>query len=120
MSFAMTVFDWEEKGKEKHSESISEVKVLTKGLNIDTYGNSCFESIKFCFLLISSSLTGFFICSYSGPSSPTHVCARLEGYVITGIMETWWDDSYDWGGGKEGYRLFSKDGPGRRGRVVAV
>lgn len=95
MSFAMTVFGWEEKGKEKHPESISEVKVLTKGLAIVTYGNSCSESTKFCFLLIPSSLTGFFIYSYSGPSSPTHVCARLQAYVITGITEPWWDGSYD-------------------------
>ncbi|GAB0209831.1 hypothetical protein GRJ2_003448800 [Grus japonensis] len=43
------------------------------------------------------------------------MCARLQGYDLTGITETWWDGSYDWSVGMEGYRLFRKDRQGRQG-----
>ncbi|GAB0187326.1 hypothetical protein GRJ2_001197900 [Grus japonensis] len=33
-------------------------------------------------------------------------------------METWWDGSYDWSVGMEGYRLFRKDRQGRQGEDV--
>ncbi|GAB0203667.1 hypothetical protein GRJ2_002832300 [Grus japonensis] len=48
------------------------------------------------------------------------MCACLQGYDLTGIMETWWDVSYDWSIGMEGYRLFRKDRQGRRGEDVAL
>ncbi|XP_062466520.1 uncharacterized protein LOC134159318 [Pezoporus occidentalis] len=48
------------------------------------------------------------------------MCARLRGYDIIGITETWWDGSYDWSVGMEGYRLFRKDRPGRWGGGVAL
>ncbi|GAB0209788.1 hypothetical protein GRJ2_003444500 [Grus japonensis] len=38
---------------------------------------------------------------------------------LIGITETWWDSSYDWSVGMEGYRLFRKDRQGRRGGGVA-
>ena len=40
-------------------------------------------------------------------------CARLQRYIFIGIMETWWDGSYDWNVGREGYRLFRKERQGR-------
>ncbi|GAB0202510.1 hypothetical protein GRJ2_002716600 [Grus japonensis] len=47
------------------------------------------------------------------------MCARLQGYDLIGIMEMWWDGSYDWSVGMEGYRLFRKDRQDRRGRGVS-
>jgi len=40
-------------------------------------------------------------------------CAHLQGCDLIGIVDTWWDGSYDWSIGMEGYRLFSKDWQGR-------
>ncbi|GAB0200352.1 hypothetical protein GRJ2_002500600 [Grus japonensis] len=48
------------------------------------------------------------------------MCVRLQGYDLIGITETWWDGSYDWSIGMEGYRLFRKDRQGRRGGGVAL
>ena len=50
----------------------------------------------------------------------SETCARLQGYDLIGIMEMWWDGSYDWSVGMEGYRLFRKDRQGRRGGDVAL
>jgi len=36
-------------------------------------------------------------------------CSWLQGYDLFGIMEIWWDGSYDWSVGMEGYRLSRKD-----------
>ncbi|GAB0196246.1 hypothetical protein GRJ2_002089900 [Grus japonensis] len=47
-------------------------------------------------------------------------CAHLQGYDLIGIPETWWDGSYDWSVGMEGYRLFRKARQGRRGRGVTL
>ncbi|GAB0195784.1 hypothetical protein GRJ2_002043700 [Grus japonensis] len=47
-------------------------------------------------------------------------CARLQGYDLIGITETWWDRSYDWSVGMEGYRLFRKDRQGRQGGGVTL
>ncbi|XP_061232493.1 uncharacterized protein LOC133224745 [Neopsephotus bourkii] len=47
-------------------------------------------------------------------------CAGLQGYDIIDIAETWWDGSYDWSVGMEGYRLFRKDRPGRHEGGVAL
>ncbi|GAB0208750.1 hypothetical protein GRJ2_003340700 [Grus japonensis] len=40
-------------------------------------------------------------------------CVCLQGYDLIGITEMWWDSSYDWSVGMEGYRLFRKDRQGR-------
>ncbi|GAB0205799.1 hypothetical protein GRJ2_003045500 [Grus japonensis] len=48
------------------------------------------------------------------------MCVCLQGYDLIGITETWWDSSYDWSVGMEGYRLFRKDRQGRQGRAVAL
>ncbi|GAB0185820.1 hypothetical protein GRJ2_001047300 [Grus japonensis] len=47
-------------------------------------------------------------------------CVRLQGYDVIGITEMWWDSSYDWSVGTEGYRLFRKDRQGRRGGGIAL
>ncbi|GAB0203195.1 hypothetical protein GRJ2_002785100 [Grus japonensis] len=47
-------------------------------------------------------------------------CVCLQDYDLIGITETWWDSSYDWSVGMEGYRLFRKDRQGRRGGGVAL
>ncbi|GAB0193880.1 mitochondrial enolase superfamily member 1 [Grus japonensis] len=47
-------------------------------------------------------------------------CVCLQGYDLIGITETWWDGSYDWSVGMEGYRLFRKDRQGRRGGGIAL
>ncbi|GAB0204978.1 hypothetical protein GRJ2_002963400 [Grus japonensis] len=48
------------------------------------------------------------------------MCACLQGYDLIGIMEMWWDGSYDWSIGMEGYRLFRKDRQGRQGGGVTL
>ncbi|GAB0190262.1 hypothetical protein GRJ2_001491500 [Grus japonensis] len=47
-------------------------------------------------------------------------CVHLQGYDLIGITERWWDSSYDWSVGTEGYRLFRKDRQGRQGGGVAL
>ena len=37
------------------------------------------------------------------------MCTCLQGHDLIGITEMWWDGSYDWNVGMEGYRLFRKD-----------
>lgn len=44
----MAAYSWEERGEGKHLESISELKVLAKAIEIVSYGNSCSGSVKFC------------------------------------------------------------------------
>ena len=39
-------------------------------------------------------------------------CTLLQGCDLIGITETWWDRSYVWSVGMEGYRLFRKDRQG--------
>ncbi|GAB0204485.1 hypothetical protein GRJ2_002914100 [Grus japonensis] len=47
-------------------------------------------------------------------------CTCLQGYDLIGITETWWDGSYGWSVGMEGYRLFRKDRQGRQGGGVTL
>ncbi|GAB0187672.1 hypothetical protein GRJ2_001232500 [Grus japonensis] len=47
-------------------------------------------------------------------------CVCLQGCDLIGITETWWDSSYDWSVGMEGYRLFRKDRQGRQGGGIAL
>ena len=39
---------------------------------------------------------------------------------MVAITEKWWDNSHDWHAVKDGYRLFRKDRPTRRGGRVAL
>ncbi|GAB0203631.1 hypothetical protein GRJ2_002828700 [Grus japonensis] len=48
------------------------------------------------------------------------MCVCLQGYDLIGITETWWDGSYDWSVGMEGYRFFRKDRQGRQGGGVTL
>ena len=48
------------------------------------------------------------------------MCARLQGYDLTGITEMWWDGSYSWSVGIEGYRLLRRGRQGRRGGGVTL
>ncbi|XP_048786380.1 uncharacterized protein LOC125686444 [Lagopus muta] len=48
------------------------------------------------------------------------ICVRSHGYDLIAITETWWDSSRDWNVVMEGYALFRKDWPARRGGGVAL
>lgn len=41
-------------------------------------------------------------------------------FLNIGIVEVWWDGSYSWSVGMEGYRFFRKCRPGRQGGGVAL
>ena len=43
---------------------------------------------------------------------------QLGKYDLIAIMETWWDESHNWNTLIEDYRLFRRDGHGRRGGGV--
>jgi len=45
---------------------------------------------------------------------------QQDSYDLVAITETWWDRSHDWNAVMDGYRLFRKDGPTRRGGGVAL
>jgi len=45
------------------------------------------------------------------------MCIHLQSCDLIGITETWWDGSYDWSVGMEGFRLFRKDRQGKQGGV---
>jgi len=45
---------------------------------------------------------------------------QQDGYDLVAITETWWGNSHDWNAVMDGYRLFRKDGPIRRGDGVAL
>ena len=45
---------------------------------------------------------------------------RSQGHDIIAIPETWCDSSHDWHAVMDGYRLFRKDRPTRRGGGVAL
>jgi len=41
-----------------------------------------------------------------------------QSYDILGISETWWNDSYGWSAGMEGYSLLQRDMQGKPGESV--
>jgi len=45
---------------------------------------------------------------------------QLEKYDVVAITETWWDNSDNWIGAKDGYKLFRRDRQGRRGGGTAL
>jgi len=45
---------------------------------------------------------------------------QQDGYDLVAITEAWWDNSHDWHAVMNGYRLFRKDRPTRRGGGVAL
>ncbi|KAJ7410618.1 rna-directed dna polymerase from mobile element jockey-like [Pitangus sulphuratus] len=46
--------------------------------------------------------------------------AQSQGFDITGISETWWDETCNWSALLDGYQFFRRDRQGRRGRGVAL
>jgi len=46
--------------------------------------------------------------------------AQQDSYDLVTITESWWDSSHDWNAVMDGYRLFRKDRPTRRGGGVAL
>jgi len=48
------------------------------------------------------------------------ICVRLQGHDLTAVTETWWDSSYHCHAIIDGYTLFRKDRPTRRGDVAAL
>ena len=47
-------------------------------------------------------------------------CVQSGDYDLVAITETWWDSSHDWNVVMDGYALFRKDRPARRGGGVAL
>jgi len=48
------------------------------------------------------------------------ICVQSQGHDLTAITETWLDNSHDWNAVMDGYTLFRKDGPTRRGGRVGL
>lgn len=46
--------------------------------------------------------------------------AHVQDCGLIGIMETWWDGSYDWSGGIKGHGLFGKDRQRTQGEHVVL
>jgi len=44
----------------------------------------------------------------------------MESYDLIAITETWWDESHKWSAVTDSYKLFGRDGQGRRGGEVAL
>ncbi|PKU40055.1 nipped-b-like protein [Limosa lapponica baueri] len=57
-------------------------------------------------------------CSMGNKQEELEAIVLLERYDIVAITETWWDESYNWSVGIEGYKLFRRDRGGRRGGGV--
>jgi len=70
----------------------------------------------------SSSL----ICLYTDARSmgnkqeELEICVQSKGHDLIAITETRWDSSHDWHAVTDGYTLFRKDRPTRRGGEVAL
>jgi len=45
---------------------------------------------------------------------------QQDSYDLVTITETWWDNSHDWHAVMDGYTLFRKERPRRRGGGVAL
>jgi len=71
-------------------------------------------------------LTAQLKCVYTNARSTGNKQEELEaiiqqdGYNLVAITEMWWDKSHDWHAVMDGYRLFRKDRPTRRGGGVAL
>jgi len=71
-------------------------------------------------------LTAQLKCVYTNARSMGNKQEELEAiipqddYDFVAITEMWWDNSHDWHAVMDGYRLFRKDRPTRRGGGVAL
>ena len=59
-------------------------------------------------------------CSMGNEQEELEIVAQLEKYDLITIKETWWDETNDWNTLIDSYRLFRRDGHGRRGGSVAI
>jgi len=59
-------------------------------------------------------------CSMGNKHEEIEICVRSQGHDLIAITETWWDSSHDWNAVMDGYTLFRKDRPTRRGGGVAL
>jgi len=59
-------------------------------------------------------------CSMGNKQEKLEAIIQQDGYDLVAITETWWDNSHDWYAVMDGYRLFRKDRPTRRGGGVAL
>jgi len=48
------------------------------------------------------------------------ICVRSQGHDLMAVTETWSDSLLDWNAVMDGYTLFRKDRPTRRGGGVAL
>jgi len=48
------------------------------------------------------------------------ICVHSQGHDLIAITETWWDSSHDWNAVIDGYTLFRKHRPTRRGGGVGI
>lgn len=57
-------------------------------------------------------------CVFLNPSSNGERCRKWQ--VIPGLqwLQDWWNESYDWSAGMEGYQLFKRVQQGRRGAAA--
>jgi len=58
--------------------------------------------------------------SVGNKQEESEICARSQGHDLIAMTETWWDSSHDWNAVMDGYTLFGKDMPPRRGGGVAL
>ncbi|PKU46846.1 nipped-b-like protein [Limosa lapponica baueri] len=59
-------------------------------------------------------------CSMGNKQEELEAVVQQENYDIVTITETWWDDTHNWSAALDGYKLFRRDRPGRRGGGVAL
>ena len=59
-------------------------------------------------------------CSMGNKPDELEAIVQQDGYDLVAITEAWWDSSHDWNAVIDGYRLFRKDRPTRRGGGVAL
>ncbi|PKU44404.1 rna-directed dna polymerase from mobile element jockey-like [Limosa lapponica baueri] len=57
---------------------------------------------------------------YAAWATNRRIIVHQENYDIVTITETWWDDPYNWSAVLDGYKLFRRDRPRRRGSGVAL
>jgi len=71
---------------------------------------------------LSSSLKCLYTnaCSMGNKQEELEICLWSKGHNLIAVTETWWDSSHDWHAVMDGYRLFGKDRPTRRGGGVAL
>lgn len=65
--------------------------------------------------VLASTIEYVWSCSTGDKQDGLDTCVHLQGCRLTGVMETWWDNSCDWNVGMEGYMLLREDKQWTRG-----